>query len=268
MIFIILITGLVAGVLSGLLGIGGGVVIVPVLSYLYPFHPGLTGNEIMHLAVGTSLASMIFTSAAGMISHFRFGHYTGMSPSIFQGLIPGLWLGAWSGNFLNSLASPEILKIAFMLVVMVIAFRMIFSPQLFYQTQHQKHFSPHVFFLIGLVIGAISSLIGIGGGIFLVPILAYMGLPPYQVSAATSIGTFCTVCMGTIGSIYFGWGTIPHLEGVTGYVYWPWAVLIGMAGMMLAPLGVWLSRRLPVSIIRKLFALILVLIALRMGFNL
>lgn len=268
MIFIILLTGIMAGILSGLLGIGGGIIIVPVLSYLYQLHPGLTSAEIMHLAVGTSLASMIFTTAGGVVSHKRYGHYAGISPSIFWGLIPGLWIGAWSGNFLNSLASPTVLKIVFMIVTMVIAFRMIFFPHLFFNPQSQKHFTPTVFFCIGLVIGAISSLIGLGGGIFLVPILAYMGLPPYQVSAATSIGTFCSVCMGTIGSIYFGWGNMHDEQGVTGYVYWPWAVLIGVAGMMLAPFGVWLSRKLPVSTIRKLFALILVLISLRMGFNL
>lgn len=268
MILAILLTGLIAGILSGLLGIGGGVVIVPVLSYLYTLHPEFTQPQMMHLAIGTSLASMIFTTAGGLVSHLRYGHYVGMSPSIFWGLIPGLWLGAWGGNFLNSLASPSILKIIFMCVAVLIAFRMLFSPQLFFHQQNQRIFSIKTFCLIGLVVGAISSLIGIGGGIFLVPILAYMGLPPFQVSAATSVGTFCSVCMGTVGSIYFGSSVMQGYEGITGYVYWPWAILIGVAGMMLAPVGVWLSRRLPVSVIRKLFAFILVLIALRMGFNL
>jgi uncharacterized membrane protein YfcA len=268
MIIIILLTGVMAGVLSGLLGIGGGVIIVPVLTTLYESQALFNADQIMHLAVGTSLASMIFTTAGGLASHLRYGHYKGITPSLFWGLIPGLWIGAWSGNFLNSLASPQLLKIIFMIVAMFIALRMILSPHLFFHHGPQKQFSPWVFLLIGLVIGSLSSLIGIGGGIFLVPILAYMGMPPYQVSAATSIGTFCSVCMGTIGSVYFGWGSIPGQEWVTGYVYWPWAVLIGMAGMILAPTGVWLSRKLPVSIIRKLFALILVAIAVRMAFNL
>jgi uncharacterized membrane protein YfcA len=267
MIFIIFFTGIFAGILSGLLGIGGGVVIVPVLSYFDQAFPGLNHAQIMHLAVGTSLASMIFTTLSGVISHLRYGHFVGISPSIFRGLIPGLWLGAWVGNLLNSLASFEALKIIFMIVAIVIAIRMIFSPHLFFHKE-RKHYSTLVFCLIGVVIGSVSSLIGIGGGVFLVPILAYMGLPPSQVSAATSIGTFCSVSMGTIGSIYFGWHSILQgQEWVTGYVYWPWAVLIGVAGMMMAPLGVWLSRRLPVSSIRKLFALILVLVAVRMGFN-
>lgn len=264
MILVILFTGVLAGLLSGLLGIGGGVVIVPVLASFPQVFPELSLADIMHLAVGTSLASMIFTTSAGVFSHIRYGHYTGISPTIFWGLVPGLWIGAWNGNLLNSVASPNTLRLAFMGVAILIAIRMVLFPHLFFQ-KRREHFSVLVFGLIGLVVGSVSSLIGIGGGVFLVPILAYIGFPPYQVSAATSIGTFCSVAMGTFGSIYLGWGQIPNQEWVTGYVYWPWAVLIGLAGMMLAPLGVWLSRRLPVSIIRKLFALILVLVALKMG---
>ena len=266
MILIIVITGMIAGVLSGLLGVGGGVVIVPVLTYLYEGQAHFNSAEIIHLAVGTSLASMMFTTAGGVFSHFKYGHYKGMAPSIFWGMIPGLWLGAWSGNFLNSMASSVMLKMVFMCTAMLVAFRMVWSPHLFFQ-EPKKHFSALMFCFIGMVIGAISSLIGIGGGIFLLPILAYLGLPPAKASAATSIGTFSSVCMGTVGCIYFGWGNI-QAEGVTGYVYWPWAVLIGLIGMVLAPVGVWLSRRLKVKVIRKLFALILVLIAVRMGFNL
>ena len=276
MILLILMTGIIAGLLSGLLGIGGGVIIVPVLIYCYQAHALFPPDQIMHFAVGTSLAAMILTTAGSLFSHVKHNHYTEIALPFFWWLMPGLWIGAWSGNFLNSLASLEVLKIVLILIIMIMAFRLLCSPHLFFRSATEaesaksssRSFSSPVFLSIGIGVGTMSSLVGIGGGLFLWPILAYMRLRPIEVSAATSIGTFGSVCMGTIGSIYFGWGMMSDNEWVTGYVYWPWALLIGITGMMCAPIGVWLSRRLPVSAIKKLFALILVLIAARIGFNL
>lgn len=247
--------GLINGVLAGLLGIGGGMVIVPAMIWLAP-KLGVSQDLVMHVALGTSMATICFVAVASARSHYRRGS---VNTSVLKSLIPGIAIGALLGAMVAKYLETQWLAWFFALFCIVVAIKMLLdkNPQGEGAEIKNSHSLPS-----GIIMGAISSLVGIGGGSLVVPYLLY-----HKEKMVTAIGTAAAcglplAIMATIGYIITGWQaelSIPHL----GYVFWPATLAIAAGSMLTASLGAALAHKLPTSIIKRIFAILMIVVAIK-----
>lgn len=252
-----LLLGSLAGLSAGLFGIGGGVLVVPFLSWLFRAHQFDTG-QIMLMAVATALASALFTSAASVRTHFRLGNI--IWPRVLR-LAPTLFAGAAGGATLAEYISAGVL-------------RNLFIAYLFYTSVHmavpKKAVStpgklPGGFdYPMGLVIGSLSAILGIGGGSMNVPYLAHAGLPMKNAVATSSACALPIAFSAAASYILLGWQNASLPPDSFGYVYLPAFLGITVTGIFTAPVGARLAHRLPAKQLKRYFAMILLLIALKM----
>lgn len=251
-----LAVGAVAGVLAGLLGIGGGIVVVPAL--LYFFHLAhFPGQMVMHMAVGSSLATVVFTSMASSYAHHRRGAV--LWPTVTR-LVPGIVLGAWLGAAIADYLPGNVLRTVFGCFELLVAVQIIFG---FKPAAHRSLPSTPGLSAAGGVIGAISSILGIGGGTLTVPFLLYCNVAIREAVASSAACGLPIALAGTIGFVVTGWGNPLLPSGSTGYIYWPAVGGIAAASLMAAPLGAWLAHTLPVATVKRAFAVLLVVVGLR-----
>ncbi len=257
MIFLyFILIGLLAGVLSGLLGIGGGVVIIPCLVVLFQklnFPPSL----IVHLAMATSLASIVFTSAA--TSFYQYKRNAIQWP-IWKKLLPGMLIGVSLGVFISDAMHGQALQQGFSILLLLIAIRMSIGK---IQGPFQS-VSLNVYLVCGLVVGILSGMFGLGGGVLLVPVLQYFLVPITLATATSSACLWPTVVVGSILQVLLGLDAAGLPEHTWGYVYWPAAVSIGLASMLSAKFSVHLAHTLHKQWLERLFAVMLILVSLKM----
>lgn len=246
-----------AGILAGLLGVGGGVVIVPALVFAFT-GLGYPAEHIMHLALGTSLASIMFTS----ISSFRAHHKRGaVLWNVVKAITPGIIVGTYAGSYVASLLSTGFLKGFFVVFLYWVSIQMLlnFKPK-------PKRTLPGApgMFAAGSTIGVVSSLVGIGGGSLSVPFMAWCNIPMHTAVGTSAAIGFPIAVAGAVGYLVNGLSTqgLPPMS--LGYISIP--ALIGVAGMsvLTAPLGARLAHALPVDKLKKIFALLLIITATRM----
>lgn len=257
----LLVTGAIAGILAGLLGVGGGIVIVPVLFLLFPFL-GVEDAVLMHLAVGTSLATIIPTSIMSARTHHAkggvdFDLLKSWGPAIFIGVI----LGAWAGTN----AKGETLTLVFAIVAILVALNMAFRSN----TMIIGTVLPGgpLRYAMGLVIGGFSVVMGIGGGTLSVPILTAYSYPIRRaVGTASAIGLIIAV-PGAISFIIGGLGNDLLPPFSIGYANLLGFALIVPATMKMAPVGARLAHRIDPAKLKLAFALFLFLTACRMFYN-
>jgi uncharacterized membrane protein YfcA len=253
--FAYVIVGIVAGILGGLLGIGGGIVTVPCLLFL--FHClGFPPAYIMHLAVATSLAAMIFNTAASTIAHHQ---RKSVVWDVFRKLAPGLVIGAVIGSFVALWLSTYILEIFFGVFLLVIAVR-------FYTQQsirEESHKLPHplILNLLSCLIGAISNLLGIGGGSMTVPMLTAFKMKDRNAIGTSAATTLVTTVCGTLSYWFLGRGDI-DAPGTLGLINIPAFLIIGITAFFAAPYGVKLTHEIDPNKTRKIFATVLALTGL------
>jgi uncharacterized membrane protein YfcA len=252
-----LLTGGVAGFFAGLLGVGGGVIVVPVLAMLFASQ-GFPEREVLHLALGTSMATILFTAASSLRAHHA--HRAVLWP-VLRRLTPGILLGTLLGAQLAGRLSSQALSIFFVAFMLFIAAQMIADrrPRPGRGLPGWPGLS-----LAGGVIGALSSLVAIGGGALTVPLLIWCNVRPQQ-----AIGTSAAVGLpiavgGTVGYVWNGWGHAGLPAGSLGFVYLPALAVILMASVLAAPFGARLAHRLPVRLLRRIFAGLLLLLAAKM----
>lgn len=256
-----IVTGAVTGLLAGLLGVGGGIVVVPSLAYIYRYLD-MPSFAIMHMAVSTSLAAMIFTTAVAVILQHRRGNIVW---STFYRLAPGIVLGTVFGAYIASSLPTHLLKLLFGAFMVLIAARMLFK-LLFPKPEEIEPAPPALIvqLITGLFIGLISGMLGIGGGAITVPVLLYFGLSPHKSAATSSICAFLLSIVGTISFIITGWSLTGLPAGSTGYVYWPAALSIALASILFVPLGAKLARKLSGDALKRIFSIFLLLVGLDM----
>ncbi len=255
-ILLLSMTGLLAGVLAGLLGIGGGLVIVPALAALF-IHQGASIEVAMPMAVATSLGSMLMTSASAIWFHDRRGAVAW--PCVLR-LAPAVALGALAGAWLAGLLGGRWLAIFFAIVIALIGVRMLLVRTT--AVSGRAPF-PRLWWIAGPGIGAISAMIGIGGGSFNVPYLARNGYPMVQAVAIASACGWPIALAGSIGFVVSGW-TLNTWPMSLGWWYLPGLIIVGIGGAAGAPLGVRIAHHLPAGKLRRLFGACLLLIALMM----
>lgn len=254
-----LLIGIVAGTFSGLLGIGGGLIVVPALALVFKL-ASMPSNIIMHMAAGTSLAAMVVSSFSSMRAHYRHGINIWI---VYKRLFLGILLGTISGVILASFLRSEILQIIFGLIVIIVAFLMLLN---FQPAPHRRLPGFLGLSLVTFLIGIKSGLLGLGGGIITVPFLLYCNVPIRQAIGTSTAVSFTIALVGTVTFILTGVfvADLPHWS--TGYIYWPAVLGIGIVSPFFATLGAALSHRLPVGILRRIFAVFLLVIGIRMLF--
>lgn len=251
--------GAFTGVIAGMLGVGGGLIIVPVLVWLFALQQ-LNPAIITHLAIGTSLATIIPTAMAATLAHHRHG---AVRIDLLAYLMPAALLGALLGAALAEFLGGLLLRRVFGIFELLIAAYLLLNLK-----PPQRTAQPHPGWLSsgGAGIGTISALLGIGGGTLMVPLLSW-----YGVSLRHAIGTASALGLpialgGVIGFIWHGWNNPDLPAGSSGYVLWSAFVGIALASFFTARLGAWLTHRLPIPLIRTLFAALLAVLGLKMLF--
>lgn len=253
--------GLVAGVLSGLLGIGGGIIVVPLLIYLLPFM-GIPPDLVAPMAVATSLATIVVTSLSGAYVHHRHGavlwHWVRV-------VAPLLIAGGIAGSFVGASLNPELLQRLLALILILLAARMVIKQK----PGTQNHAPPTM--LIRLwsgVIGMISTLVGIGGGALVVPMLNF-----YRIALrnAVAIAAVCSVLLALFGTITYAWlgsqGEAGDIPGAFGFIYMPAWLGIAAVSVIAAPCGARLAQHVPIHWLKRMFALLLVVVAIHLFMN-
>ena len=255
-IFLFLSTGAVAGILAGLLGIGGGLFIVPVLLFLLPFS-GIHSEQIMSICIATSLATIVVTSVSSIIAHHK---HQAVIWSLFWRLLPGICVGALAGAYVADSVSQLFLKNLFSISVILIAIKMLFKVQLnsFTELPGQS-----TLFFSGTFIGAISTMIGIGGGALSVPILNYWKTPMANAVATSAACGLPIAIAGTLGFIITGLDQANLPTYSTGFVYWPAVIGITLSSILFAPIGAKFAHKITASLLSRFFAIFLLIV----GFN-
>ena len=257
----LLVTGLVAGVLAGLLGVGGGIVIVPVLFWLFDFL-NIPPETAMHLAVGTSLATIIPTSISSARSHHAKG---AIDIALFKRWAPIIALGAAIGGWSSRYLASSTLTLLFGTVAVIVAINMILPKKIILANALPKH--PVSNGLIGTTIGVFSALMGFGGGTLSVPVLTLFSFPVHRAVGTASAFGFVIAVPAVIGFIAAGWSVDGRPPWSMGYVSVPAAVLIFSTSVLTAPLGGRIAHALNPQRLRIAFALFLFVSALRMLFS-
>ncbi len=244
--------------MAGLLGVGGGLIIVPVLAAIFRA-TGMPAEIIMHLALGTSLASILATSISSVYSHHRKQAVSW--PRCIK-LTPGILIGAWCGGLLAGNLSSDFLKPVFAGFELAVGAYMLRDARAKTHNQPPSR-SPSMgtFTLSGGVIGFISSIVGIGGGTMTVPWLMYHGSNIHK-AIATSAATGLPIAIaGSLSYLYTGWNHTQLPAASAGFIYLPALAGIIASSIFFAPLGASLAHRLPVNQLKKVFAALLILLA-------
>jgi uncharacterized membrane protein YfcA len=249
--------GLVVGFVAGLLGVGGGLIIVPVLIVMLHGQGLATGLE-PQLALGTSLASILFTSLSSVRAHHRHG---AVEWSLVRRIAPGIVVGTLVGAVLAAQVSAFALKLFFVAFLFYAAVQMWLD---FKPSPHRELPGRSGTLLAGGVIGAVSSWVGIGGGTLSVPFMLWHNITLHRAIATSSAIGFPIAVAGAVGYVLGGWqvGGLP--AGSLGFVYLPALSGIVLGSVLTAPLGARTAHRLPIRPLKRIFALLLLVLALRM----
>lgn len=256
-IIIFLFLGAVVGFFAGLLGIGGGGIMVPALTAFF-LYKNVPVDYVVHLALGTSMASIITTSASSLYAHQK---RQGVIWPIVRAMAPGILLGTFLATYLVTHISASHLAIFFALFMAYVSVQMFLNIQ-----PKPSRTTPGNSALVvtGGAIGAVSAVVAIGGGSLTVPYLAW-----HNVSLKKAIGTSAAVgfpiaLAGTVGYLVNGWNSSYQQDYLYGFIYLPAVILISMVSYFTAPLGVKLAHSLPVPILKKVFAVFLLLLGVKM----
>jgi len=249
------LTGLFAGFLAGYLGIGGGLVLVPALSWLFSRDPA-TANVAVQMAVATSLATMLFTSMSSLLAHHRRG---AILWSLVRQMIPGLLAGALLGSIIADRIGNAALGNVFGVFALIVGLQMLRGTR-----QTASHSLPGWLAVTGtgFGIGTVSSLLGIGGGSMTVPWLLWHGQRVQNAVATAAACGYPIAIAGTLGFVLLGDNTSTALT--LGYVNLPALAGVAVFSVMGAPLGVAAVHRSSPLLAKRFFAAFLLLVAVKM----
>ena len=255
-----LAAGVVVGILAGLLGIGGGTVIVPILDITLPIQ-GVDFSIVHHMALATSMANIMFTSVTSARAHSKRGT---VRWDIVKAMTPGLLVGTLGGTFVVSSIPTAPLKVIFCVFLAYTAFQMIMD----IKPKASFHLPGNLgLFLAGAFVGIVASFVGIGGGVIIIPFLTMCNIPMINTIGASAAMGFPIAVAGTIGFVLNGWGHAALPDYSLGFVYLPALAGLVVASMIVTPYGVKLSHSMPVKTLKRCFGVLLLLMAARMAYS-
>lgn len=252
----LLLLGCFSGLMAGLLGVGGGMIIVPFLTLIFTVQALVAPEYIVHSAIATAMATIVFTSLSSMRAHHKRGTVIW---SIVWQLTPGIIIGGLlSGTVIFQWLDTAWLSLVFSLFVFYSAYNMLLNKK----PKPSRHLPGMLgMSAVGTVIGLISGLVGAGGGFLSVPFMVWSNIPlKNAVSTSAAIG-FPIAVANSIAYIIGGWNLLGVQDGMLGYLYWPALLVLISMSVLFAPLGAKLAHSLPVDKLKKIFAGLLFLIA-------
>lgn len=252
-----LLSGVAAGIFAGLLGVGGGIVVVPILDVI--FTSIFPASLLMHMAIGTSLAIMIFTAASSAYAYHRQGL---VNWQLFYRFTPGMIVGTIAGSVIAKYLSSHSLRIAFAVFLVLVAVKMFDTRP----TQSKRQLPGFMGLSIAaFCTGILSGFFGIGGGTLMVPFFVYCNVVMQNATGTSSICGLVLAIIGTACLIITG---LPALDipgipaGTTGFVYWPAVLPVAVTSLIFAPVGTRIAVWLPANVLRRVFAVVLILTAI------
>lgn len=257
-----LIGGALSGLLAGLLGIGGGLVVIPFLVFALPYI-GFPSDIIMHVAVTTSLANIVITSLVSVYAHHK---HSGVKWEIFRKVFFACALGAIVGALLATNSPGKILSVIFSIFVFFIAFNLLRAKSI---KAHERSL-PSGIKLNSSVFGiaAFCSLLGMGGGSLMVPFYSYYNVPLRFAVGTSAANGLIIACFGLLAALLFQLHVISPRAWMTGYLYWPAFGAMSLASICFAPIGAKLAHTLPVTLLKRIFAGFLIIVGISMIYNL
>ena len=253
--------GIVAGLLAGLLGIGGGLVIVPMLAFLFSWQ-GIPSAIIMHLALGTSMATIIFTSLSSLMAHHRRG---AVDWDVVRRIVLGILFGSFAGPYIVAGLSTKFLKIFFVIFLFVVGTQLLFNRR---PRPSRELPGSAGMFGAGGIIGVISALVGIGGGTLSVSFMLWCNVAIHRAIGTSAAIGLPIALAGTLGYLLNGWSNELLPAHSLGFIYLPALIAISAVTMLTAPLGAKLAHSLPVAQLKRLFGLLLYVVGSKMLFSL
>ncbi len=252
-----LVLGLVAGLLAGLFGIGGGLVIVPVLALLFTVH-GFPAEQVLLMAVATSLATIILTAMSSVAAHHRLG--TVVWTKVLR-LSLMIMVGAALGAVLAKQIPVDALR--YILVVFLVYVAILMALQVKPKSGAVQQ-TIAMDCAVAVVIGLLSSIVGIGGGTLTVPYLVRGQMPMRNAVAVASACGLPIALAGTVSYALLGWNTDNLPAWSLGYVYFPAFVGVSLCSMLTAPLGAKLANKLPAAKLKRYFSILLLVMAVKL----
>ena len=249
--------GAFAGVLAGLFGVGGGAIIVPILIFIFTLQ-GFDAGSLVHLAIGTSFATIVVTSCGSIAAHHRLGN---VNWSVVKSMAPGLVVGVVLGSMLAAEIAGSYLQLA------IAVFLILVAVQMFFALQPKAIFTlPPPSFLLagGVAVGAVSAFFGIGGGSLTVPFLVACR---QVMKRAVATSAACGLPIALFGALVYGFKglAVNNLPAFTsGYIYWPAFIGIAIASVPCTRIGAMLAARAPEKLLKQSFALLLLLVGLQL----
>ena len=249
--------GIVVGFLAGLLGIGGGGVMVPTLTTLF-LDQGFPREQVVHMALGTSMAAIVLTSVSSLRAHHARG---AVRWDIVRRITPGILAGTFAGTFIAARMNTVPLALFFACFMTFVASQMLYSvkPKPARELPGRAGMNA-----AGLFIGTISALVAIGGGSLSVPFMLWCNVETRRAIGTSAAIGFPLALAGTAGYLVNGWASANTPPLTLGYVYLPALLLVGVVSVFVAPLGAACTYRLPVPVLKKAFAAMLILLVLKM----
>ncbi|WP_024304437.1 sulfite exporter TauE/SafE family protein [Pseudogulbenkiania sp. MAI-1] len=261
LLLVLLACGALAGFLAGLLGVGGGLVIVPVVVGVLT-SARLGGEHVQHLAVGTSLAVMVFTSFSSVLAHHRKG---AVDWRIVRAMAPAIVAGTFVGSLLAGAIPGHVLRWFFVVYAYLIGLQMFFGAKPAASREMPGLVGQ---WSAGGVIGVISSWVGIGGGSMSVPFMSWCNVPVHTAIATSAALGWPIAVSGAIGYLMSGWQAPGLPWGALGFVYLPAMLALMLMTVLCAPLGARAAHALPVAGLKRVFAVLMAVMASQMLYGL
>lgn len=255
---IYLITGAFVGLAAGLLGIGGGLIIVPVLASALTYF--IDPSQTVHIAIATSLATIFVTSLSSAYAHHKQG---AVRWDVFKMLTLGVLAGAFMGGWVSQYIEANTLAKIFGILELLIAISMLLAlkPN---PSRQLPGFAGNS--LAGSIIGSVASVIGIGGGTLTTPYQVWNNISMHQAIATSAAISLPVALAGSIGYILAGMQATDLPAYTTGYIYWPAFFGIILTSVFTAPIGAKLAHKLPIKTLKRVFGVFLMVLGIKMLF--
>ncbi|MBT3195791.1 MAG: sulfite exporter TauE/SafE family protein [Candidatus Ruthia sp.] len=249
----LLLLGIFSGFIAGLLGVGGGLIMVPALLYLLA--GSVDQSALMHTAVGTALAAIVFTSISSVRAHHTHG---AIYWQYVRRLTPMILLGAFSGAMLTKAMSFDFMRLFFALFEFGVAIVMYFGIS---SASHVDHLKKWIWHLTGYIIGFISAIVGIGGGTMTTPFLTYNNVGIKNAIATSAAVGMPIAIAGALGFVVAGWN-VESASGGLGFIHTQALMSIVVMSVLFAPIGARVAHNVDGKKLKKFFAIFLAFLGL------
>ena len=266
-IFFYLLIGACVGLLSGLFGIGGGIISIPALVLILKSQPAFQDANIMHIAASTSLILIIITAFSSAKAYHK---RQALVWSLFWQILPSQCFGLLCGTVFTSQSNNRLLTHLFVIFLLLVAGYIWFDakrpPKKASIIQHAHRITKKQQKILlggGFLVGVLSALFGIGGGILLVPLFIFLR---YTIQEAAGTSALCGLASAILGTVFLAFlpPTLPNVPTMIGNIYWPGVLLLGVPSFLFAPLGANLAFYWQPTLLKKIFACLLFISALNL----